>query len=112
MTNKEQIEVIKKVKANLNKYHGLYFLCPEFVSVMHLECSIAETAEAIAEHIPLFTKENAQQFADPNYPMDYAWWIGNEKERRMQFLNWMLDELALEWDENELPEDNFIMGGF
>lgn len=110
MTNKEQIEVIEKVKKRLNEERfGCYFLCPIFTNVLKLDCGICNSDEAIAEHIPLFTKENARQFADPEYPMTYCWWDGLDKGRRLAFLNWMLDELA---SDNELPEDNFIMGGF
>lgn len=112
MTNKEQIEVIQKVKARLNKMTGLYFLCVQFEDVMKLDCSVSEVAEDIAAKIPLFTKENAQQFADPEYPMDFAWWTGSDKERRMQFLDWIIEQLESQQDEDGLPEDNFIMGAF
>lgn len=112
MTNKEQIEVIEKVKARLDGMRGLYYLCIQFEDVMKLDCGIMNIAEGIASKIPLFTKENAQQFADPEYPMDYAWWTGDDKERRIQFLDWMISELEPQQDEDGLPEDKFIMNGF
>ena len=112
MTNKEQIKVIEKVKARLNETDHWFFLCTKFDHVLDLGESIMKTSEDIAAKIPLFTKENAQQFADPEYPMDFAWWTGSDKERRMQFLNWIIEQLESQQDEDGLPEDNFIMNGF
>lgn len=106
MTNKEQIEVLEIVKAKVEKKYTSYYLCTLFRGPLDLyEPFIGDIPGLIQERIPLFTKENAQQFADPNYPMDFAWWKGHDKERRIQFLDWMIEQL-------ELPEDNFIMNGF
>ena len=102
LTTQQQINLLTEVIKDIEKSEDWNFLCHHIARNLRKDYCILLDYESltinleIKKYFPLFTWKNAKQFEIKEtqiHRSSVAWWHSKEKEKRIQFLNWMINTL-------------------